>query len=85
MIMATVVYILNAIFGIFGTVTTLPTIGGYDIDAALVTGMGSFYAFTNAMWPVTDVMGGVAVLYTYYFVKMVARFLLGHRAPGSTT
>lgn len=64
-------------------VSSLPTIGGYDLDSALSNGMGYFNTYANAVWPIRDVMIAFTVLLGYYLIKALLKFFLGHRAPGS--
>lgn len=78
-----IVLIIGAIFSILPQVTTLPTIAGFDIDAALVSGMGEVNAFFNAFWFAKYMFGGFLVLMSYYSLKLIIRFIVGHRAPGS--
>lgn len=73
--------ILSAAFSWLPKVTTLPTILGVDIDSQLTSGMGMFYTFANAVWPIKDVFYGMLALLTYYAIKMVLTFFLGARAP----
>ena len=73
--------ILNAIVSWLPSVTTLPTIGGVDIDTALVQGVGQTYGFANAIWVIHDVLIGAAVIWGYYAIKLVVRLVIGHRAP----
>lgn len=77
-----VVLFIGAIFSRLPTVYTLPTIGGYNIDGALVTGMGAFHTFITAFWPIQDMFYGFLALLTYYAIKMLVKAFLGHRAPG---
>jgi len=77
-----VVLILGAIFSWLPVVTTLPTIYGFDIDGALVTGVGQLHTFTQTFWPIQYMFGAFLFLMTYYIVKMAVGFFLGHRAPG---
>jgi hypothetical protein len=74
--------VIGAIFSILPIVYTLPTIAGYDIDAALVSGIGQFNVFTTAFWPLSVMFQGFLVIMLYYALKMGLRFFLGHRAPG---
>jgi len=64
-------------------VTSLPVIGGYDIDSALVSGVGSFYSFINVVWPIKDLFYGFIVLIGFYTLKnVVLRLFLGSRVAG---
>jgi ABC-type phosphate/phosphonate transport system permease subunit len=75
--------ILGAIFSWLPIVTTLPTIAGFDIDGALVTGMGQFNTFVTTFWPLDYMFKAFLVLMGYYGLKMLITFFLGHRAPGT--
>ncbi len=74
---------LGFIFGWLPVVDKLPTIGGFDIDAALVTGMGQFNNFIQTFWPIQILMQGFLVLMGYYAIKMLVRFFFGSRAPST--
>lgn len=76
------VIVVNMIFSWLPLVTYLPTINGFDIDTALVTGMGQFYSFANAFWYIRDVFAGFLAIMVYYGIKMVLKIILGHRSPG---
>lgn len=78
-----IVLLIGAVFSLLPQVTALPTIGGYDIDGALVTGMGEVNAFFTAFWFLKYMFIGFLVLMSYYSLKMIIRFIIGHRAPGS--
>jgi len=73
--------ILTAAFSWLPKVDALPNIIGVEIDTQLSQGMAMFYTFTAAVWPIRDVFLGMLVLLTYYGIKMILRFFLGHRAP----
>lgn len=79
-----IVLVLAAIFSLFPVVSTLPTVGGFDIDTALVSGMGEMNTFMASFWPLKDLMLGFLALMLYYSVKIVLRFFLGHRAPAGS-
>lgn len=72
--------LLSLIFGSLPTITTLPTVAGVNIDGYLVAGIGQFYSFAKAVWPLRDVMIGLVALLGYYAVRMVLRVFLGARA-----
>lgn len=72
---------LSLIFAWFPIITTLPTIGGFDIDGALVSGMGQFNTFVNAFWFLGVIFQGFLFLMGYYTLKLLLRFLLGNRSP----
>ncbi len=78
-----VVLILGAIFSLLPTVSKLPTIFGFDIDTAMVSGVGQLNVFTNALWPIHYIMLGFLAILGYYVVKAGVRFLIGHRTPGN--
>lgn len=64
-------------------VNTLPNIAGYDIDTALVTGVGQAYQFAGVIWPIYDVLLGALVLWTFHALMLFVKLLIGHRAPVS--
>ncbi len=76
-----IVIILGVIFSWLPQVTTLPEIGGYDIDTALSQGMGYVHSFFTTFWPLQIMFDGFLVLMLYYISMMTLRFFLGHRAP----
>jgi len=76
-----IVLIIASIFSLLPTVETLPTIGGFDIDTALVTGVGQLNAFVTAFWPIKYLFYGFLFIMGYYAFKIGLRFLIGHRAP----
>ncbi len=73
--------LLTAVFSWLPTVATLPQILGVDVDTYLVQAVGYFYAFINAFWVLGDLFGAVLFYIGYLALKMVLRFILGHRAP----
>ena len=82
MILNIIVLFLGAIFSWLPQVTTLPMIGSYDIDTALVNGVGELRAFMIAFWPVEIMFQGFLFLILYYMLKATVKFFLGHRTPG---
>ncbi len=86
MLIALLLNLLVGIVGIFFSwlpqVDTLPAIGGYDVDTALVSGMGYLNTFFTTFWPLKIMFTGFLVLMGYYIVKLVLRFFLGHRSIG---
>jgi hypothetical protein len=77
-----VLLIFGAIFSILPIVDKLPTIAGYDIDGAMVLGMGYLNSFFNAFWAESIMFQGFLVIVVYYILKMGLTFFLGHRMPG---
>lgn len=73
--------IIGIVFSWLPHVDTLPVFMGYDIDAALVSGMGTLYAFADAVWPIKYVLVGLLILMSYYSFKLVLTFIFGNRAP----
>ncbi len=73
--------IIAAMVSFLPLVGTLPTINGYDIDSALVTGVGQAYNFANTVWPIRDVLLGAIVLWTFHGLMLFVKLLLGSRAP----
>lgn len=82
-VIGVIVSFLASVFSIFGGVEKLPTIGDFDIDTALVTGMGQFKHFMADVWVLQYVFQGLGVLIVYYGAKMILKVFLGSRAPGS--
>jgi len=76
-----IVLVIGSIFIILPQVTTLPTVGGLDIDAAMVTAIGQLKVYMTAFWPLQHFFTGFLFLLGYFALKMVVKFLLGHRAP----
>ncbi len=72
---------VNYIFSFFPAVLTLPKIGSYDIDGALVSGIGQFHTVSNALWPLQIMFEGFLFLMAYYALKILANLIFGHRAP----
>lgn len=77
------VLVVGALFSFFPQVTVLPTIGGFDIDAALVTAMGQLNTLMATFWPLYILMQGALFLLIYFAVKIGIKFLIGHRTPGN--
>lgn len=74
--------LFTEVFSWLPKVTTLPTIGGIDVDASLSLGVGYFNAYINAFWPIYDLFQAVLFYIGYLVLKnIVMRFFLGHRAP----
>lgn len=76
-----IITLLEILFSWLPNVTTLPTIGGYDLDGALVTGVASFKEFILVVWPIGVVFDAFMILMLYYLTKMMLKFFLGSRAP----
>jgi hypothetical protein len=81
LILNVIVLIVGVIFSWLPLVDTLPTIFGYDIDNALVVGMGYTNVFFETFWPLAILFQGFLILMFYYMIKMTLRPFLGHRAP----
>lgn len=79
-----IVAILSVIFGWLPDVTKLPTIVGYDIDSALVTGMGQINTIMKSVWVLQYLIGGFLAIMGYHLIKIVLKFILGSRAPHHT-
>jgi hypothetical protein len=75
------VLFLGAFFSYFPVVDTLPTIVGYDIDTALVNGMGQLHAFFETFWYLGVLFQGFIALMVYYAGKMAVKLFFGSRAP----
>lgn len=78
-----IVLIIGAIFSWLPIVTTLPAIGVFDIDNALVHGVGQLHTFITTFWPIDYMFKGFLFLMGYYIIKMTVNFFLGHRTPGN--
>jgi hypothetical protein len=76
-----VIYILGALLFLLPDVTKFPSIMGFDIDTALVSGIGQLQTFMLAFWPLKIMFGGFLFLMGYYALKIGLRFIIGHRAP----
>jgi len=76
-----VVIALGGIFVWLPEVLVLPNIVGYNIDGALITGMGYVNRVFEVLWPLAIMWAGFLYLMAYYIIKMGVKFLLGHRAP----
>lgn len=72
---------LGVMFSWLPDVETLPTIGGYDIDGALVLGMGQFNSFIETFWAIGIMFQGFLFIAGYFAIKMVLQLFLGHRTP----
>ncbi len=75
--------LLGGIFSWLPEVKTLPNIGGFDVDTALVNGMGYTHQFMATFWPLEVMFQGFLVLMAYYSLKMVVKIFLGHRTPSA--
>ena len=78
-----VVLILGAIFSWLPLVDKLPSIQGFDLDTALINGMGMLHTFFTSFWMVGYLFDGFMALMVYYALKMAIRFVIGHRTPGA--
>jgi hypothetical protein len=77
-----VVLILGAVFSFLPVVTSLPSVGSFDLDSALVSGVAQLHTVFLTFWPLKYLVEGFLILMGYYVVKMIITFFLGHRAPG---
>lgn len=82
-ILTVIANILTAVLSFLPAVTVLPTIAGYDIDTALVTGVGQTYRFASTVWPIWDVLLGALFLWTFHGIMIFVKLIIGHRAPVS--
>lgn len=81
LILNAVLLILGIAFSWLPDVDTLPEIAGYDIDTALVNGVGQFRSFIEVFWPLQTLFYGLIFLLGYYIIKnVVLRFFIGQRA-----
>jgi len=81
LIFSCIILIIGAIFSWLPVVTTLPTIGGFDIDSAFVTGMSQLHTVMVTFWFLQDMFFGFLFIMLYFSVKLGLRFFLGHRVP----
>ncbi len=77
-----IVLIIGVIFSWLPVVEKLPEFMGYDIDTALVSGVGYIQTFFATFWPLAIVFQAFLILMAYYSIKIVVRLFLGSRAPG---
>lgn len=76
-----IVLVVGAVFSLLPEVSTLPTVAGYDIDAAMVSGMGMIRTISSSFWYLTVLFQGFLVIMGYYALKIGIRAIIGHRAP----
>jgi hypothetical protein len=76
-----IVVVLSVVFGWLPDVHTLPQIMGYDIDTALVNGMGQINTIMASVWVLKYLVGGFLFIMGYHLIKMVLKFILGSRSP----
>lgn len=76
-----ITFFVSIITHLLPTVTTLPNIAGFNIDSALVSGVGQLNQFTNAFWPIADMLFAFFALVSYYILKKIAILILGSRSP----
>ncbi len=76
--------IVSIIFYAFDPITTLPIIGGVDIDSMLVTAVGWMNRIFVAFWPVEIMFHAFLFIMSYYATKLILKFFLGHRVPSNT-
>lgn len=78
-----VLLIIGAVLSlpIFPKIDKFPTINGYDIDSALVTGLGQLHQIMGTFWIIKDVFYAFLFLLGYYGLKMVVKLFFGHRSP----
>ena len=79
-----VVLFFGALFSWLPIVDRLPLIFSFDIDTAMVTGIGQLNVFMQTFWPLKYMFLGFLTIMTYYLLKIGVRFFLGHRAPGKS-
>lgn len=76
-----IVGVIGVIFSVLPTVEKLPSIAGYDIDSAMVSGMGYFNSVIAVWWPFGIILQGALFIMSYYGIKLSLKFLIGHRTP----
>ncbi len=75
------VTIVGIVFSWLPRIDTLPNMFGFDIDNALIIGMGYLNTFFKTFWPLQIMFEGFLVLLGYFLIKMTIRFFAGHRTP----
>lgn len=73
---------ISVVFIAFDPITTLPVVGGVDIDANLVTAIGWFNRITVALWPLAVMMEAFLFIMGWYVIKLTLKLFLGSRTPG---
>ena len=72
---------LGVVFSVFGTVTTLPNVLGFDIDSALITGIQYFNQIATVFWPLKLELLGVLSIFAYIGIKKIIIITMGSRSP----
>ena len=80
LIINVVLVVFGSFFSFFDIVQTLPTINGFDIDGALVSGMSAFYTFIHTFWYIGDVFYGFLFLMGYFLIKAIYITFFGSHA-----
>ena len=70
---------IGVILSIFPDVTTLPKIFGYDIDTALLDGVGKVNTVSSSVWALQYLFYGFLAILAYYGLKMLWKMLMGSR------
>lgn len=83
LIINTLLLVIGAALSWVDDVNKLPTIGGFDIDTAMMTGVAQIHSIWTTFWPIQQMFYGFLALTIYYAAKIVLRTFFGHRAPGS--
>lgn len=83
LILNVVVLMIGAVFSWLPLISTLPNINGFDIDGALVSGVGQFKMVIQSFWVYQYLFGSLLILLGYYGIKMILKFFLGSRSIGS--
>lgn len=76
-----ILWLMNAIFSLFGYVYTLPSIFTIDLDAILTTTVGYFKTFMVLFPPVADVFYALLFYLSFRLSLLVLKAILGHRVP----
>jgi hypothetical protein len=72
---------LTSIFQYMPSATTLPSVGGFDVDTALSGGMSMAYTYMHAIWPLWVVFQGFLFILGYHLTKLFGRLIFGSRWP----
>lgn len=79
-LISVVVLFIGAVTQWLPIVTTIPSIGGFDLDGALVTGISAFSRFTLYFWPIRILFIAFLWVMGYYAIKKIVILFMGKRA-----
>jgi hypothetical protein len=67
--------LLALVFSFLPKVVTLPMIGGFDVDSAMVTTFGYFHYITSIFPPFATLFYAMVFFYTYKVTMLTLRLL----------